>query len=450
MIKYLFKFLFLSFIVFISCEDVEVAYPGNNQDLEPKPPKGDIIWAIPRIDGVGQLNENSAYGLTIGELEATDPNPDDDFTFTISSQTLAGGGDVSYFNISAVDSLSITNLILINGDIDYEALSTNSKTVNLVIRVEDDSPNPQTSDFTLDIAIVSVNEAPVFESLNSVVRNADEYIEYESQIIWDDVDDGDNPTLTHTGPDWLNVSSTGLLSGIPDGLDVSANSSFVFTITDEGGLSASTEIDIQVRANSAPSFTNESSFPSEIRVGCFSNQDVVYDLNWIDENSGLDNVEFNCTEDIDWLSVDENGVFRMVRDVSNEDANTYEIILEIMDDRPENPLGDTLTIDFTLRLNNAPQFLNLETLQTSMSVADGPVTLEVEFIDLDEDPIAFSLLIDGNLSTYSYYNWITVDNSGDIILNPSTSNTGTYVFLLSVSDGCLGNTADEINFTITN
>ena len=38
MIKYLFKFLFLSFIVFISCEDVEVAYPGNNQDLEPKPP----------------------------------------------------------------------------------------------------------------------------------------------------------------------------------------------------------------------------------------------------------------------------------------------------------------------------------------------------------------------------------------------------------------------------
>ena len=38
--------LIISFILFNSCEDVNVALPGNTQDLDPKPPQGAIDWVI--------------------------------------------------------------------------------------------------------------------------------------------------------------------------------------------------------------------------------------------------------------------------------------------------------------------------------------------------------------------------------------------------------------------
>ena len=80
--------LIFSFILFNSCEDVNVALPGNTQDLDPKPPKGAIDWSITTEtvgdEEVGQLQENSAAGITIGTLSATDPNPDDEFTYAFN------------------------------------------------------------------------------------------------------------------------------------------------------------------------------------------------------------------------------------------------------------------------------------------------------------------------------------------------------------------------------
>ena len=84
--------LIFSFILFNSCEDVNVALPGNTQDLDPKPPKGAIDWSIATEtvgdEDVGQLQENSAAGITIGTLSATDPNPDDEFTYVIADQLM--------------------------------------------------------------------------------------------------------------------------------------------------------------------------------------------------------------------------------------------------------------------------------------------------------------------------------------------------------------------------
>ena len=129
--------LIISFILFNSCEDVNVALPGNTQDLDPKPPTGDIVWAVAVDDeGRGLLDENSAAGITIGTLNATDPNPDDEFTYAISSQTM-DGTSISYFILNS-DS-GYTNLELSNGSINFEAL-TGSKQVDVIIRVSDDSP----------------------------------------------------------------------------------------------------------------------------------------------------------------------------------------------------------------------------------------------------------------------------------------------------------------------
>ena len=277
--------LIISFILFNSCEDVNVALPGNTQDLDPKPPSGDIVWAL-TVDeeGRGLLDENSAAGKTIGTLNATDPNPDDEFTYAISSQTM-DGTSISYFILNS-DS-GYTNLELSNGSINFEAL-TGSKQVDVTIRVSDDSPEPQSNDFSLTIKIVNVNETPIFSNLSQIKRFADEYVDYESpRIEWTDTDEGDNPSLTTTNlPGWLSIDSEGNIgsSSPPESGDV-GNHEFLLKITDEGGITVQEEINIEVRENLAPEFTNTGSIPNSIRVGCYDDNDRIVDLNWNDPNN---------------------------------------------------------------------------------------------------------------------------------------------------------------------
>ena len=58
----------ISLLIITSCEDVEVAYPGNNQTTSPVSPNGTAEWIIDSNDGIGQLPENSAAGLDLATL----------------------------------------------------------------------------------------------------------------------------------------------------------------------------------------------------------------------------------------------------------------------------------------------------------------------------------------------------------------------------------------------
>ena len=70
----------LLLLIVVSCEDVEVAYPGNNQSTSPVSPVGTAEWLGASNDGIGELPENSAAGLDIATLNAEDGNPDDEFS----------------------------------------------------------------------------------------------------------------------------------------------------------------------------------------------------------------------------------------------------------------------------------------------------------------------------------------------------------------------------------
>ena len=123
-LRHFLKFTSLLLYLFVlSCEDVELAYPGNDQDLDAVPPSGDIVWAIDTDENgeKGYLEENSASGKTIGTLNATDGNPDDVFTYSIKSQKIDNSG-VNYFILTA-DSGNV-NLVLNNGNLNYCLLYT--------------------------------------------------------------------------------------------------------------------------------------------------------------------------------------------------------------------------------------------------------------------------------------------------------------------------------------
>ena len=119
-------------------------------------------------------------------------------------------------------------------------------------------PSKLKSDFSLEVEIINVNESPYFINLSSITPFADEYVEFSSgNLIWDDIDEGDNPILNTQGPGWLNISNEGLFSGSPSSLDVGVNS-FVLTISDDDNppISVSEEVNIEVRENVALIFIN--------------------------------------------------------------------------------------------------------------------------------------------------------------------------------------------------
>ena len=433
--------LIISFILFNSCEDVNVALPGNTQDLDPKPPTGDIVWAVAVDDeGRGLLDENSAAGITIGTLNATDPNPDDEFTYAISSQTM-DGTSINYFILNS-DS-GYTNLELSNGSINFEAL-TGSKQVDVIIRVSDDSPEPQSNDFSLTIKIVNVNETPIFSNLSQIKRFADEYVDYESpRIEWTDTDEGDNPSLTTTNlPGWLSIDSEGNIgsSSPPESGDV-GNHEFLLKITDEGGITVQEEINIEVRENLAPEFTNLGSIPSAIRVGCYDDNDRIVDLNWNDPNNstpyfnGNDIVTFTHQGlgSVEWLNFDndDEGKLFCVRAPENSDAGTMPITISLVDNRPSNPLTTEFSFDLELIENDAPEFTNLGNFPNTISVGD-TIYFDVEWQDPNSDAIDFSVT-----ENYSWFIW---DNSGNITMAPRSSHVNSYEIPFNISDGCYTST----------
>ena len=137
--------------MFNRCEDINLAAPGNNQDNPSVAPAGAIIWDENNVvleDGKAIFPENSAAGVTIGRLIATDKNPDDEFIYQIKSQKV-DGTDVNHFSIDK-DSESNYDLETNNNILNYEALA-GSKEIIITITVTDDNPDQKTSDFDIKI-----------------------------------------------------------------------------------------------------------------------------------------------------------------------------------------------------------------------------------------------------------------------------------------------------------
>ena len=441
-------------IVFIaSCEDVEVAYPGNNQSTKAVAPSGTAEWLIPVIDGAGQLDENSAAGVDIATLNAEDENPDDEFIYSIASQTIDNtSGD--YFRIDKEEDGAF-KLVLNNGSIDYESLS-GSKEVQLIISVEDDSPDKLKSDFPLRVEIINVNESPYFINLNSISPFADEYVEFSSDnLIWDDIDEGDNPSLNTQGPGWLDISSEGLFSGAPSSSDVGVNS-FVLTISDDDNppISVSEEVNIEVRENIAPAFINAPSSLS-IKVGCWDANESILDLNWSDPNNsapyftGNDLVSFNFDEDISWLNISDDGNIFCVNAPQNTDAAVSEIEITIEDNRPNNSKSSTKTFDVTVIANDAPTFTNLNGFADEMDSGTEYI-FELEWDDPNGDQLTFNLIFsigDNQFEWTQLQSWVNLSSSGVVTISPTLSNVGDYTLSFIISDGCF-TISEEKSFTI--
>ena len=435
----------------IGCEKTVIAYPGNTQDTDPKAPEGAINWLIDNSENKGQLPENSASNLSIGVLNATDPNPDDEVSYVLDKQKI-DGQDVNFFKIVVEDSTGIANLKTNSNDINFEAIG-GSKEVDITIKVTDDSPAAQSSDFPVTVQIVDVNETPYYTNINEVVRYADENVEYNfNKVEWTDTDEGQNPTLTHSGPGWLNISSEGQMTGTPETGDI-GNNSFVLTISD-GAIDVQEEVNIEVRENLAPLFNNISSIPQNIIVGCWNVNQELVDLSWYDPNNGTQNfagndvVSFSVDENVSWMNWSEDGKLFCYSAPENNDEGMSTVTIMLQDNRPNSFKSTEYQFDLTVIANDAPAFSNLSSFPSEMNSGD-TLSFDIDWVDPNEDQTNFNLTVGIGSNTYStsQLSWISIDQSGLVTVIPGSNNSGDKTLTFSVSDECF-TTQEQKSFTI--
>ena len=248
------------------CEDVELALPGNNQDLSPSAPEGTVEW---NSTSVTSMDQNRAQIIeeisgTLGVLNAVDENPDDEFCFKITSQTIGNhfllvGSDNDYCEENYYGGEVKLEL---NNKPSYEALDA-TRTIEIDIDVMDDSrPTKNKTSFKAYVEVTNENEPPSFRNTYQFLSQiGNEGIPYEYLFEYDDEDLGDIWTLSSSDlPTWLSISGNNI-TGAPPEIESDKDFSFSVTVTDAGNqgdpMSSTNSFKIDVSNNQMPEFVTE-------------------------------------------------------------------------------------------------------------------------------------------------------------------------------------------------
>ncbi len=190
------------------------------------------------------IAENTANGVTVGTVLASDVDAGDTRTFSIT-----GGNSLGAFAISSAGVITVADTTKLN----FETNPTFTLTVQAT-----DAGNLSASN-TVTISLTNVNEAPALAPQTLSVAENTANGGTVGTVLASDVDAGDSKTFTITAGNGLGafaISTAGVIT-VADTtkLDFETNPTFTLTVlvTDGGGLSASNTVTINVtNVNEAP------------------------------------------------------------------------------------------------------------------------------------------------------------------------------------------------------
>lgn len=411
----------LLYLFLLSCEDVELAYPGNTQDLKASPPKGSMIWEEGmEEDGVGQLPENlQGTNKSLGSIDVVDTNPDDEIKLVKIQSQKINGNDKTLFTVM-VDSSGTWKLVLLpSANIDYETILSQNGSVtrcDIVMEITDDSPTEEKGTLEASVKITNVNESPIWGN-TSIGTTADEGILFQSsEITWSDVDQGDSHTLLSDDlPGWLTID-VNKLTGTPSTADVNPSTSFTLKLQDQGGLEITKSFIINVRGNEAPTFTGS------------------FDQTWEEERSLSWTISWSDPNSVDYSTMVAS-VSDLVSDLTftPSSGGTYGTVsgylptsyvdqtltfsVTLNDNRAGNPLTATESFTITVDPNDTPSFSNTNLIIESINHGC-QYYYDVNWSDPDGDNVVLTYDKD--------VDWLTVNTSSGVMSGtPSESDIGT-------------------------
>ena len=448
-LKHFLKFTSLLLYLFLlSCEDVELAYPGNTQDLKASPPKGSMIWEEGmEEDGVGRLPENlQGTNKSLGSIDVVDTNPDDEIKLVkIQSQKINGNDKTLFTVMEDSDSLGTWKLVLLpSANIDYETILSQNGSVTrceIVMEITDDSPTEEKGILSASVEITNVNESPIWGN-TSIGTTADEGILFQSsEITWSDVDQGGSHTLSSDDlPGWLTID-VNKLTGTPSTADVNPSTSFTLKLQDQGGLEITKSFTINVRGNEAPSFTGTSDQIWE------EEKSLSWTIYWSDPNSvdysTMEASVSNLDSELTFIpnSSGTNGTVSGYLPTSYVNQTlTFSIALD--DNRAGNSLTATESFTITVDPNDAPVFTNTDNV--IQSIHHGcQYSYDVNWNDPDGDVV--TCVIDESIA------WLNVNSLGQLSGTPTESDIGSSeTVLLTITDDRPNvNLSADYSFTIS-
>ena len=411
----------LLYLFLLSCEDVELAYPGNTQDLKASPPKGSMIWEEGmEEDGVGQLPENlQGTNKSLGSIDVVDTNPDDEIKLVKIQSQKINGNDKTLFTVMEDSSGTWKLVLLPSANIDYETILSQNGSVtrcDIVMEITDDSPTEEKGTLEASVKITNVNESPIWGN-TSIGTTADEGILFQSsEITWSDVDQGDSHTLLSDDlPGWLTID-VNKLTGTPSTADVNPSTSFTLKLQDQGGLEIEKSFIINVRGNEAPTFTGS------------------FDQTWEEERSLSWTISWSDPNSVDYSTMVAS-VSDLVSDLTftPSSGGTYGTVsgylptsyvdqtltfsVTLNDNRAGNPLTATESFTITVDPNDTPNFSNTNLIMESINHGC-QYYYDVNWSDPDGDNVVLTYDKD--------VDWLTVNTSSGVMSGtPSESDIGT-------------------------
>ncbi|MED5426679.1 MAG: putative Ig domain-containing protein [Candidatus Neomarinimicrobiota bacterium] len=411
----------LLYLFLLSCEDVELAYPGNTQDLKASPPKGSMIWEEGmEEDGVGQLPENlQGTNKSLGSIDVVDTNPDDEIKLVKIQSQKINGNDKTLFTVMEDSSGTWKLVLLPSANIDYETILSQNGSVtrcDIVMEITDDSPTEEKGTLEASVKITNVNESPIWGN-TSIGTTADEGILFQSsEITWSDVDQGDSHTLLSDDlPGGLTID-VNKLTGTPSTADVNPSTSFTLKLQDQGGLEITKSFIINVRGNEAPTFTGS------------------FDQTWEEERSLSWTISWSDPNSVDYSTMVAS-VSDLVSDLTftPSSGGTYGTVsgylptsyvdqtltfsVTLNDNRAGNPLTATESFTITVDPNDTPSFSNTNLIMESINHGC-QYYYDVNWSDPDGDNVVLTYDKD--------VDWLTINTSSGVMSGtPSESDIGT-------------------------
>ena len=299
------------------------------------------------------------------------------------------------------------------------------------------SDGQASDDVQLDIIVEPWNDLPYFYTSPVVKSNATEDQEYSGTLL-DVVFDEENDVLVFTkayGPDWLQISSDGQLSGTPLQADEGLNI-WDIEVDDGGGIIVTEQLEIYVDwVNDAPVWNTNPIIETDAMEGVLYSSSLA---GYVYDEEG-DDLFFIFLEGPGWLIVESDGT--ITGTPSAADIGIKSWIIRVED---ENGEYSDVTLEITVQdFNYAPVF-TADPFSAAEASEDSPYNASIagSATDADGDNLSYSKI--------SGPDWLTINVDGTLRGTPVQADVGINSFVVEVSDGNGGSDQAILEINVLN
>lgn len=340
------------------------------------------------------------------------------YSSSISNFVVAPSGDaLSFTKVSGPAWLNVAA----NGVLSGTPTNSNIGTDMFVVSLTDS--NGMSASANLIISVVP-DPAPTFvhNPFAEPWANVDQSYSFSiaTNVSDPELTNGDILTFAKIGGlSWLNVAANGILSGTPADFNAGSNI-FEVSVANIGGVSSNATLIVYV--NSPPSFTSPDFTKPAATVGVPYSGTIATNATDPDLGAG-DVLTFYKVSGPAWLNVATNGALSGTPSSANLGANTFLMLVYDL-----GGLADTGTLDLTVNTDSPPSFISNPF--TAPPVAAG-ASYAASIATNASEPNFGDVLTFSKLSGPA---WLGVATNGSLSGTALSTNVGTNIFVVSMTD----------------